>query len=163
MSINPDFLAPCGLYCGVCAIYLARRDRNRKLQEKLLQLYRGETPGKGKLPGAEQLTAEEIGCDGCLAQNRFMHCQQCEIRACVLARGLEGCHQCDDFPCRYIDEFPMTVGKKVILRAVPYRRRHGTEKWVRDEEKRYHCPACGARAFRGARRCSRCQTLLDLD
>ena len=32
----------------------------------------------------------------------------------------------------------MPVGKKVILRAVPYRREHGTEKWVCDEEARGH-------------------------
>jgi hypothetical protein len=163
MTFNPDFVSPCGLYCGVCAIYLAGRDRNRKLQEKLLQLYRGKTPGKGVLPGAEKLTVADIACDGCLAENRFMHCQQCEIRSCVQARGLDGCHQCDDFPCRHIDDFPMTVGKKVILRSVPYRRQVGTEKWVRDEEARYHCPECDAKAFRGAMRCAVCRTSLDLD
>lgn len=26
MKINPDLIAPCGLYCGVCAIYIAHRD-----------------------------------------------------------------------------------------------------------------------------------------
>jgi hypothetical protein len=26
MAINPDLIAPCGLYCGVCAIYIAHRD-----------------------------------------------------------------------------------------------------------------------------------------
>jgi hypothetical protein len=26
MTVNPDFIAPCGLYCGVCAIYIAHRD-----------------------------------------------------------------------------------------------------------------------------------------
>ena len=30
MDINPDFLAPCGLYCGVCGIYLADRDHKEK-------------------------------------------------------------------------------------------------------------------------------------
>ena len=25
MKINPDFIAPCGLYCGVCAIYIVDR------------------------------------------------------------------------------------------------------------------------------------------
>jgi hypothetical protein len=50
----------------------------------------------------------------------FMHCRQCDIRKCTEEKGYTGCHQCDEFPCRYIDEFPMTVGKKVILRAIPY-------------------------------------------
>jgi hypothetical protein len=29
MATNPDFISPCGLYCGVCAIYIAHRDNNR--------------------------------------------------------------------------------------------------------------------------------------
>ena len=163
MKLNPDWLAPCGLYCGVCAILIAHRDGNRKLKEKLVRLYQGGTPGKGILPGSEDLTPDDIRCRGCLSDDRFMHCEQCEIRACVQEKGYEGCHQCDQFPCRYIDQFPMTVGKKVILRAVPYRRQHGTEKWVRDEEARYHCPHCGNQVFRGVMRCNRCQAELELD
>lgn len=57
----------------------------------------------------------------------------------------------------------MTVGKKVILRAIPYWREVGTEKWVRDEEARYVCPVCGNRVFRGVVRCNRCKEELDLD
>jgi hypothetical protein len=30
--------------------------------------------------------------------------------------GYTGCHQCDEFPCHLIENFPMTVGKKVIMR-----------------------------------------------
>jgi len=26
MEPNPDFASPCGLYCGVCAVYMAYRD-----------------------------------------------------------------------------------------------------------------------------------------
>ena len=79
------------------------------------------------------------------------------------AKGYTGCHQCDDFPCPHIEAFPMTIGKKVILRAVPYRRNVGTEKWVRDEKARYVCPDCGNTVFRGAARCNRCKAALDLD
>ncbi len=71
--------------------------------------------------------------------------------------------ECDDFPCRHIENFSMAVGKKVILRAVPYRRAVGTEKWVEDEEARYVCPDCGDKVFRGAVKCNRCQVKLDLD
>jgi hypothetical protein len=35
----------------------------------------------------------------------------------------------------------MAVGKKVILRAVPYRREFGTEKWIRDEEAHIYVPS----------------------
>ncbi len=163
MAINPDFISPCGLYCGVCAIYIASRDDNVKLKERLVDLYRGRTPGMGTLPNAETLSVEDIRCRGCLSDEQFMHCRQCEIRTCTKEKGYAGCHQCDDFPCRYIENFSMAVGKKVILRAVPYRRQFGDDKWVHDEEARYTCPECGAKVFRGAMKCNRCKAQLDLD
>ena len=163
MAINPDFVSPCGLYCGVCAIYIAQRDNNPKLKEALVKVYKGEIPGKGVLPNADTLTVDDIRCRGCLSEERFMHCRQCDIRDCVMEKGITGCHECDEFPCPYIQEFPMTVGKKVILRAIPYWREVGTEKWIEDEEARYVCPECGNRLFRGAARCNRCKAEVDLD
>jgi len=103
MTSNPDFISPCGLYCGVCAIYIAVRDNNTKLKERLVNLYKGRTPGKGTLPNSESLTADDIHCRGCLSDDLFMHCQQCEIRTCAKERGNTGCHECDDFPCQHIN------------------------------------------------------------
>lgn len=163
MSIRVEFLSPCGLYCGVCAIYIAHRDDNSKLKERLVNLYKGGVQGKGALPNADSLSMEDIRCEGCLSDVLFMHCRQCEIRSCAKEKGLEGCHECGEFPCGYIEEFPMTVGKKVIMRCVPHRREVGTEAWVRDEEARYICPGCGNRVFRGAVSCNRCKAALDLD
>jgi hypothetical protein len=129
----------------------------------LLNLYRGEVPGKGTLPNSEKLSIEGIKCRGCLSDDRFMHCEQCGIRECVQEKGYAGCHQCDQFPCRHIENFPMTVGKRVILRAIPYWREVGTDKYIRDEEARYVCPGCGNRVFRGAVTRNRCKSKLDLD
>ena len=44
-SINRNFLAPCGLYCGVCGVYYATRDNNAKFMEKLLANYQRTMPG----------------------------------------------------------------------------------------------------------------------
>jgi hypothetical protein len=163
MKINPDFISPCGLYCGVCAIYMAHRDNNQKFKESLARLYKGGVPGKGTLPNSETISTEDIRCRGCLSDDLFMHCNQCEIRDCTQQKGYTGCHQCDEFPCRHIDNFPMTVGKKVILRAVPYIRKYGIEKWIQDEEARYYCPECGNKVFRGVVKCNQCKAKLDLD
>lgn len=163
MTQNSDLVSPCGLYCGVCAIYMAHRDNNQKFKERLLTLYQGGVAGKGTLPNSEGLTIEDIRCGGCFSDDRFMHCQQCGIRECTRQKGYSGCHQCDDFPCRHIDNFPMAIGKKVILRAVPYRRKFSTEKWIQDEEARYFCPECGNKVFRGVVTCNQCKTKLDLD
>ena len=161
--LNPEFASPCGLYCGVCAIYIAHRDKNQRFKERLAGLYKGGVAGKGTLPNSENLSADDIRCHGCLSDDRFMHCNQCDIRDCVKERGYTGCHECDEFPCGYIDHFPMAVGKKVILRAVPYRRKYGTEKWMQDEKARYICPQCGNTVFRGAVTCNQCKATLDLD
>jgi hypothetical protein len=163
MKIDPNFVSPCGLYCGVCAIHIAHRDDNQKFKERLVDLYKGGVSGKGALPNSDTLSTEAIRCNGCLSDDRFMHCKQCEIRDCTRDKGYDGCHQCDEFPCAHIENFSMTIGKKVILRAVPARRKLGTEKWAMDEEARYHCPECGNKVFRGVVKCNRCKVRLDLD
>lgn len=163
MTVNRELISLCSLYCGVCAIYIASRDNNIKLKERLVNLYKGGTPGKGTLPNSEALSIDDIHCGGCLSEDLFMHCQQCEIRACTREKGYSGCHECNEFPCRFINNFPMSVGRRVILRSVPYRRQYGTEKWVKDEEARYICPECGQKVFRGVMKCNRCKTPLDLD
>ena len=33
--MNTELLAPCGLYCRVCGVYLASRDNNQKFKGKL--------------------------------------------------------------------------------------------------------------------------------
>lgn len=163
MKINPVFIAPCGLYCGVCAIHIAHRDDNLKFKKRLVALYKGKVPGKGVLPNCDNLSTEGIRCDGCLSDDLFMHCRQCEIRDCTKEKGYSGCHECDEFPCQYIENFPMTVGKKVILRAISYWREVGTEKWIENEEARYVCSDCGNRVFRGVVKCNQCKADLALD
>ena len=147
--MNTELLAPCGLYCGVCSVYMASRDSNQKLKDKLANAY-GVTP-------------EQVACKGCLSNERFVYCQTCAIRTCVMDKNYEGCHQCNEFPCKLIDDFPIPVGKKVILRSVPDRKKLGTEKWVEEEEKRYYCPECGNKIFRGVVKCNQCKAKLDRD
>ena len=92
MKINPDFISLCGLYCGVCAIYIAHRDNNQKFKERLVNVYKGDVPGKGTLPNSDKLSIEDIKCYGCLSDEQFLHCRQCEIRDCSKEKGFTGCH-----------------------------------------------------------------------
>jgi hypothetical protein len=149
MDTKKELAAPCGLYCGVCGILVAHRDNNLKFKERLTQVY--------------NVGVDEIKCEGCLSDEPFFYCQTCAIKTCTADKGIAGCHQCVDFPCSYIDDFPLPVGKKVILRAIPFWREHGTEKWMEEEEKRYLCPHCGYKLFRGAQRCRNCKEPVDLD
>ncbi len=108
MQINQDFVSPCGLYCGVCGVYYATRDKNNKFMEKLIGVYEAKMPGLN-------LSIEDLQCKGCLSDTVSVFCRKCNIKSCVQEKGYSGCHQCDDFPCRHIDEFVMPVGKKVIM------------------------------------------------
>jgi hypothetical protein len=157
MEVDQKLLAPCGLYCGVCGMYFATRDNNQKFLERLLTVY------QGKLPGLEEMTIEDLKCEGCLSDRPSGFCSVCVIKNCTRQKGYAGCHECDGFPCAHIKEFPMPVGKKVILRAIPQWRTNGTEQWVKDEEARYVCPDCGHKLFRGAQRCNVCKVPVDLD
>ena len=163
MKANPALVAPCGLYCGVCAIYMAGRDNNLKFKKRLVDVYKDDVPGKGKLDNSENLSVDDIKCRGCLSDEVFIYCKQCEIKNCTKEKGYSGCHQCDEFPCQYIENFPMTVGKKVILRTIPYWREVGTDKFLEDEEARYVCSECGNKVFRGVVKCNKCKADLDLD
>jgi predicted RNA-binding Zn-ribbon protein involved in translation (DUF1610 family) len=157
MEIENKFLAHCGLYCGVCGVFYATRDNNDNFLERLLAMY------QEKIPNLDGVSIDDLKCDGCLSDRISLFCRSCAIKTCTREKGYDGCHECDDFPCGHIDNFPMPVGKKVILRAVPYWRKVGTEKWVRDEEARYACPECGHMVFRGAKRCNKCRVAVDLD
>ncbi len=157
MEIESKFLAHCGLYCGVCGVYYATRDNNTKFLERLLSMY------QEKIPGLEGISIEDLKCEGCRSERVGLFCGACAIKACNQEHGYDGCHQCDQFPCEHIDKFPVAVGKKVILRSIPYWREHGTQKWVADEVARYICPDCGNKIFRGAKRCNQCKIAVDLD
>lgn len=149
-EVRPELLAPCGLYCGVCAVYIAHRDGNEKFKERLLGVY-----------GLS--STEQVRCRGCLSEERFLYCDACPIKDCNSQKGYQGCHQCADWPCDYVENFPLPVGKKVMLHAIPAWRELGTEAWVRAEEERYRCPQCGYSLFRGARHCRSCGIQVDVD
>jgi hypothetical protein len=156
-AINPELVAPCGLYCGACRMQQATQEGDRSLLERLVKVF------ARRLPEMASTTADDLLCDGCLSTRRSVFCRECSIRECTQEKGLEGCHECPDFPCLFIEEFPLPVGKKVILRAVPYWRTHGTEQWIVSEEERYTCPECGERLFRGAQQCPHCRSTVDVD
>lgn len=148
-------MAPCGLYCGTCGVYIATRDKNEKFRRIMADLY-GTKP-------------EETACIGCMQpdppEHIYIYCKLCMIRNCVKSKGFYSCHQCQEWPCEQIDSFGLATGRRVMKRAVPIWREkvaeYGDEKgsieWARDECQRYHCSSCGKPLFRGAQRCRACK------
>ena len=130
-------------------MYIADRDNNLKLKERQAAFH--------------SVSVEEIKCDGCLSDEPFVFCRTCVVKTCTNDKGIEGCHQCDDFPCKKIGDVILPAGQKVILRSIPARRELGTERWMAAEEKRYRCPYCGYKLFRGVTRCRNCKQSVDVD
>jgi len=151
---NKDLMAPCGLYCGVCGVYIATRDNNQKFKTIMGNLY-GTKP-------------EETECLGCMQPDEtkklYAYCKLCTIRDCVKSKWLYSCHQCDEWPCSKIENFGLLTGKKVMKNTIPIWKakvaEHGDEKgsveWSRAVCERYHCSSCGKPLFRGAQRCRAC-------
>jgi hypothetical protein len=94
METNPDFLAPCGVYCETCRIYRATRDNDHELIKKLLDAY------EGKISGLEKISEEDGQCEGCLSEDVSIFCRECSVKDCTREKGYSGCHECDDFPCQ---------------------------------------------------------------
>ena len=143
MPVNPNLLAPCGLYCGVCAIYYADKHNDEKMKEKLAKVYFN--------------TPDQIKCDGCLSDNLYPYCKSCSIRRCVTKRELAGCHECDDFPCRKVTKFPFELAKKYMMKSIPARKERTDEEWVAWEENHWTCKNCNTLNFRGANKCHNCK------
>jgi hypothetical protein len=151
---NREIMAPCGLYCGTCGVYIATRDNNEKFRDKLAELY-GSKP-------------EETRCLGCMQTDPprmlYGYCRTCRIRDCVRERKHYSCHQCGDWPCDMITGFILATGRRVMQRAIPIWREkvaclgdeEGSVEWARSECLRYHCPRCGKPLFRGAQKCRAC-------
>ena len=154
VDVKNELLAPCGLYCGVCRVYIGHRDNDIEFKKEILPIY--------KAYGAKSV--DDIACDGCLSEGIvFPYCKTCSIKDCIKDKGIEGCRQCDGFPCDIIEKWPSSAGKKVMLRVIPTWRELGTQKWVESEEKRYKCPECGNQLFRGASQCKKCKVDVDVD
>ena len=81
---NKDLMAPCGLYCGTCGVYIATRDGNEKFKNVMGNLY-GTKP-------------EETECSGCMqpdaSKKLYAYCKTCTIRDCAKTKGYYSCHQC---------------------------------------------------------------------
>jgi hypothetical protein len=152
---NRDLMAPCGLYCGACGVYIATRDGNEKFRAVMGNLY-GTKP-------------EDTACLGCMQPEppkaMYGYCKACRIRDCVRSKGFYSCHQCGDWPCDHINRFGFATGVRVMKRTIPIWRAKvaelgdeaGSVEWARSECERYLCPTCGKAVFRGAQRCRSCK------
>ncbi|RPJ59345.1 MAG: DUF3795 domain-containing protein [Acidobacteria bacterium] len=84
-----EILARCGFRCDLCPAYAPNVDMmvNRQAVSDGWFRYFGF-----------RLPPEEIYCTGCAGEGKTLD-KDCQIRACVIAKGLENCASCEDFDC----------------------------------------------------------------
>ena len=85
-AVTP-IIGRCGYRCDLCA---ARSD-DRELRQKMVDGWR-------KYWGHERYTADNVRCDGCLADGRLAD-TNCGVRPCVIEKGIPNCAYCDECPC----------------------------------------------------------------
>lgn len=77
-------IAPCGLDCGICTLYLCRDDK--QLADSLI---------------SQGISKEALPCDGCRAvEGRCPVINgKCATFECADENGISFCSECNDFPC----------------------------------------------------------------
>jgi hypothetical protein len=149
------FVAPCGLYCGACSIRAAVKGGDIALLE-LIAL------GVGKHLG-HAVAAKDLVCEGCLSDVLGAPCRQCAIRDCAVSRGITHCSQCGDFPCQTIADFNNDgmAHHAEVLDNIRRQREVGIDSWLREQQERWRCPACGCETNWYAGKCSKCGGALE--
>lgn len=93
-----DVIARCGYKCNLCLIHrenLKKDEQNRQAFRDALEKYYGE-----------KLTLEECYCDGCMtddSENPVRITKDCEVRPCVIAKNIDNCAYCLQYPCQTLD------------------------------------------------------------
>jgi len=90
---NKELLvAPCGLYCGACPMYIATQDKD----EKKIDAFMKQGPFSNS-----KLAAADIKCDGCIGGGQVaVFCRMCNMRECAEKKeNVTRCSDCGEFPC----------------------------------------------------------------
>lgn len=116
-STSPMLIAPCGINCRLCRAYV----RDKK------------------------------ACPGCRGENTFKanSCVTCVIKNCEkMVKGkFEYCFECDKFPCArltHLDKrYRTKYGTSPIENLINIKK-IGIRNFVKNENKKWTCPECGA-------------------
>jgi hypothetical protein len=116
-STDPTLIAPCGINCRLCRAY----------------------------------TRDKKACPGCRGDDimKSSSCVTCKIKNCEkMVKGkFEYCFECNEFPCArltHLDKrYSTKYGTSVIDNLISIKK-IGIGNFVRNENKKWECPECGA-------------------
>ena len=148
---NEKLVAPCGLYCGACPMYLASKDHDEKKMDALIKQFSGRGP---------KMAAADLQCDGCIAGGRVASfCRTCAMRACAEnTKKVARCADCPDFPCAKVTSFNNDgmLHHAEVLENGRKLKEVGIREWAKREEARWRCPQCSANISWYDQTCSKC-------
>jgi hypothetical protein len=129
-SSNYKLVADCGLYCGACGIYLATQEND---SEKILQYAL-----------VLNQSYEETLCDGCGAKRKSLYCSKmCIFINCKRHKGVDFCNECEEFPCKALNEFKSKMPHRIeIIESQNRMKESGIENWLIEMQNYFSCPHC---------------------
>jgi len=94
--MSEQLLAPCGLDCARCDMYVATRADSDEMRDEVAR--------KWSALFHHNFTRADINCDGCLGGGRMgIYCQtMCEVRPCALRHGVSLCADCPEYECEML-------------------------------------------------------------
>ena len=132
-------VAPCGLYCGACPMYLATQEKDERRIQGILQ----QMSARGG-----KMSREDLLCDGCIGGGRVASfCRSCGIRECAGKKtGDKRCSSCSEFACNRITGFNNDgmLHHSEVLANLRQLRTMGIKEWTKFEQERWSCPQCKA-------------------
>ena len=146
-------VAPCGLYCGACPMYLATQEQSQERLNTFVQQF-----STRKI----QLKLEDVLCDGCIGGGRIAaFCQKCALRSCAAGKSnVTRCSDCPDFPCSKITNFNNDGMQhhSEVLENLRHIKEMGISSWTQYEEERWRCPQCKEKLAWYDKACPKCGT-----
>jgi hypothetical protein len=111
-----QLIGACGLNCNECSAYKATQANDL---DAIMQ-----TIAEWKIAHGGDFKPEEVWCDGCMSPSdrKCSHTNVCHLRACVVARGLANCAECNDYGCEkmtaFVGDVPQMRDALAALRSV---------------------------------------------
>lgn len=94
--MTKQILTRCGFRCDLCLAYRPNLEANPSNARVL-------SDGWYKYFGF-RIPADQIICDGCMADSPRLIDRSCPVRPCVIQRGLANCSECSDYTCEKLGD-----------------------------------------------------------
>ena len=121
----------CGIYCESCGLYMMSKS---------------------------QTDPAKVQCLGCKSNKLAPHCQNCPIKACAAAKGIQSCGECKAFPCDKTRKFHSSGKDFALVAEMNCYTLTGLDydQWLKAQKTRWTCPKCGEFLSNRTEKCPKC-------